>query len=137
MSWICSSCATLNSESDTACIVCGTVRGAEEVSRDGDDAPARSPMSFFRRLFSGRRRELSPAQLKKRLSRTKPWRGHKIQFLADAILENGFVRCERKKIGIVEGYEFYRADGTKQFMKKDVLIRLHLVEAEEKESSSS
>ena len=126
MSWICSDCGSLNSESDVTCTVCGKARGGEEGIRGGDASIERGPLAFFRRLFSRRKRELSPEQLKKRLARTKPWRGQAIQFQADAILEKGFVRCERKKIGIVEGYNFYRADGTSQFMKQDAVIRLLL-----------
>lgn len=56
----------------------------------------------------------------------KPWPEHNIKFDVDVIKGKGFVRSERTEINAVKGYTFYKADGTSQFIKAEMLIVLHM-----------
>ena len=57
---------------------------------------------------------------------TKPWPEHNIKFDVDVIKGKGFVRSERTEMNAVKGYTFYKADGTSQFIKAEMLIVLHM-----------
>ena len=56
----------------------------------------------------------------------KPWPEHNIKFDVDVIKGKGFVRSERTEMNAVKGYTFYKADGTSQFIKAEMLIVLHM-----------
>lgn len=51
-----------------------------------------------------------------------PWPEHKIVFDMDAIKAKGYVGFERKSMGGVNGYEFVRSNGTKQFIRVEMVI---------------
>jgi len=53
---------------------------------------------------------------------TDPWPEHKIVFDMDAIKAKGYVGFERKSMGGVNGYEFVRSNGTKQFIRVEMVI---------------
>lgn len=56
----------------------------------------------------------------------RPWPEHAIKFHTDAIAGKGYVRSEQSELSGVKGYTFYKADGTSQFIKVEVLIMLHM-----------
>lgn len=56
----------------------------------------------------------------------KPWPEHDIKFDTDVIKGKGFVRSERSEMNAIKGYTFYKADGTSQFIKADMLVVLHM-----------
>lgn len=51
-----------------------------------------------------------------------PWPEHKIVFDMDVIKAKGYVRFERKSMGGVNGYEFVRTNGTKQFIRVEMIV---------------
>lgn len=53
---------------------------------------------------------------------TEPWPEHKIKFDYDAIGEKGFVRSEQKTMGGINGYYFYREDGSGQFIRVEMVL---------------
>ena len=55
-------------------------------------------------------------------SSSDPWPEHKIVFDMDAIKAKGYVGFERKSMGGVNGYEFVRSNGTKQFIRVEMVI---------------
>lgn len=52
----------------------------------------------------------------------EPWPEHKIVFDNDAIKAKGYVGFERKTMGGVNGYEFIRSDGTRQFIRVEMVV---------------
>lgn len=52
----------------------------------------------------------------------EPWPEHKIAFDMAAIRAKGFVSFARKTLGGVNGYEFTKADGTKQFIRAEMVV---------------
>ena len=51
-----------------------------------------------------------------------PWPDHAITFNEAVITARGFVSSEQATLGGVNGYNFFRADGSSQFIKKEMLI---------------
>lgn len=51
-----------------------------------------------------------------------PWPGQHICFDPDAIRARGYVRSAQTVLGGVQGYTFYKADGTGQFMRQEMLL---------------
>lgn len=56
----------------------------------------------------------------------EPWAEHKIKFNIDVIKQRGFVRAEQTVVSGVKGYDFYKKDGLKQFIKSEILIVLKM-----------
>jgi len=52
----------------------------------------------------------------------EPWPEHRIVFDNDAIKAKGYIGFERKNMGGVNGYEFIRSNGTKQFIRVEMVI---------------
>jgi len=52
----------------------------------------------------------------------EPWEEHRIAFDTDMIKRKGYVRAERTTISGVKGYNFFRSDGAKQFIKAEMLV---------------
>lgn len=50
------------------------------------------------------------------------WPEHKIEFDAATIESKGFVKSERECLNGVNGYRFYKADDTSQFIRAEMLI---------------
>lgn len=51
-----------------------------------------------------------------------PWEEDKIVFDEAGVRARGYVGCERCEMGGVKGYSFYRADGSKQFLRAQMII---------------
>ena len=51
-----------------------------------------------------------------------PWPEHKVKFDPSVIGSKGFVRSERETMNGVNGYRFYKADGTSQFIRVEMVI---------------
>ena len=56
----------------------------------------------------------------------KPWPEHKIKFDADVIKSRGFVKSEQQTVGGINGYCFYKEDGTSQFIRVEMLLVLKM-----------
>lgn len=52
----------------------------------------------------------------------KPWPEHKIKFDTDVIKGKGYVRSEQKNMGGVNGYCFYKEDGSSQFIRVEMVL---------------
>lgn len=52
----------------------------------------------------------------------EPWPEHKIKFDVHAIEGKGFVSSERESLNGVNGYKFYRADETTQFIRVEMAL---------------
>lgn len=52
----------------------------------------------------------------------KPWPEHKIKFDTAAIRAKGYIRSEQKSMGGVNGYYFYKEDGSGQFIRFEILL---------------
>lgn len=52
----------------------------------------------------------------------KPWPEHKIKFDNKVIKEKGYVRSERKNMGGVNGYCFYKEDGSSRFIRVEMVL---------------
>ena len=52
----------------------------------------------------------------------EPWSEHAIVFVTENIKQRGFVRAEQTSLAGVKGYTFYKADGSKQFIKLEMLL---------------
>lgn len=52
----------------------------------------------------------------------KPWPEHKIKFDSAAIRAKGYIRSEQKSMGGINGYYFYKEDGTGQFIRLEMLL---------------
>lgn len=52
----------------------------------------------------------------------KPWPEHKIKFDVSVIKTKGYVRSEQTCLGGVNGYSFYKEDGSSQFIRVEMLI---------------
>ncbi len=52
----------------------------------------------------------------------EPWPEHGIVFDSDMIKMKGYIRAERTTFSGINGYNFFRSDGSKQFIKKEMLI---------------
>lgn len=53
---------------------------------------------------------------------TKPWPEHKIKFDISVIRDKGYVRSEQKCLGGVNGYCFYKEDGSNQFLRVEMVL---------------
>ena len=51
-----------------------------------------------------------------------PWPEHKIKFDNSVIESKGFVRSEREALNGVNGYRFYRADDSSQFIRVEMAL---------------
>lgn len=51
-----------------------------------------------------------------------PWAEHSIEFDIDKIKQRGFVRSEQTVMAGVKGYTFFKADGSKQFIKLEMIL---------------
>ncbi|MCR5675773.1 MAG: hypothetical protein K6G16_08700 [Lachnospiraceae bacterium] len=51
-----------------------------------------------------------------------PWPGQKLRFDEDAIRAKGYVRSVQTTLSGVKGYTFFRADGTGQFLRPEILL---------------
>lgn len=54
----------------------------------------------------------------------EPWPEHGLIFDLEKIMSRGFVSSERKEMGAVKGYNFYRADANATFFKPEMLIAM-------------
>ena len=52
----------------------------------------------------------------------EPWSDHKIKFDIDKIKSKGYVGLEQKVMGGVKGYSFYKADGSTQFIRVEMIL---------------
>lgn len=52
----------------------------------------------------------------------KPWPEHKIKFDVPTIKDKGYVRSEQKCLGGVNGYCFYKEDGSSQFIRVEMVL---------------
>lgn len=52
----------------------------------------------------------------------EPWPEHNIAFDMDAVRAKGFVGLVRKTMGDINGYEFTKSDGTKQFIRAEMVV---------------
>lgn len=55
-----------------------------------------------------------------------PWPEHAIEFDIDNIKQRGFVRSEQFVMSGIKGYAFFKADGSKQFIKSEMLVLLKM-----------
>jgi hypothetical protein len=55
-----------------------------------------------------------------------PWSEHAIRFHTDVIESKGYVRFERSELNGIKGYTFYKADGSGQFIRVDMLVMLKM-----------
>ena len=121
-----------------------TERESEElkVVFSGFDAFKESVKSFFARLSSVKRekkprpkksesvvskpaKEKKPKKAKKTLIGSPfatPWPEHKVKFDASVIERKGSVRSERESLNGVNGYRFYKADDSSQFIRIEMAI---------------
>ena len=81
---------------------------SKAISRAGEDKPGRKT----RALSIG-----TPSS-----EFAKPWPEHKIKFDTATIKEKGYVRSEQKTMGGVNGYCFYKEDGSNQFIRVEMLL---------------
>ena len=51
-----------------------------------------------------------------------PWPEHKIKLDIAAIKSKGYVRSERKNMNGVNGYLFFREDGSNQFIRAEIMV---------------
>ena len=111
------------------------------------DAFKESVKSFFARLSSVKRekkprtkkakpkksesvvskpaKEKKPKKAKKPLFGSPfatPWPEHKVKFDTSVIESKGFVRSERESLNGVNGYRFYKADDSSQFIRIEMAI---------------
>ena len=56
----------------------------------------------------------------------EPWPEHRIRFDIDAIQRMGYIRSERTVMGGVNGYTFYKGDGTNRFLRGDMVTRVQM-----------
>lgn len=56
----------------------------------------------------------------------KPWPEHNIKFDIDIIKGKGFVRSERTEMNAVKGYTFYKSDGSRQFIRVEMIIVMRM-----------
>ena len=56
----------------------------------------------------------------------EPWPEHHVAFDEEQIRKKGFVRSEQAVLGGVKGYNFIKADGTKQFINMAMTVMLKL-----------
>lgn len=52
----------------------------------------------------------------------EPWPEHNIEFDSAMMSKKGYVGCARKTMGGVNGYEFVRADGARQFIRVEMVL---------------
>ena len=52
----------------------------------------------------------------------KPWPEHEIKFDTSVIEDKGYVKSERETLNGVNGYRFYKADDTSQFIRVEMAI---------------
>lgn len=150
MGWMCPNCSNVNEESSVKCFACGVTRPSETTdafpSTKGSvvfsdfAAWKESKKQFFRRICNPLRVKRSKADTsapkkaaklsKKKKSKkwagsgdfAKPWEDHSIKFDVDIIKSKGYVRSERKELNCVKGYMFYRADGSSQFIRVEMVL---------------
>ena len=150
MNWICPNCSNSNGDDQKNCFVCGeecpkelSVKGKSEKLKSfltRFDALKISVRGFFSKLFSGKK-EKKPHTKKaepeksiysmrsKEAEKPKldsafapPWPEHHISFDEGVIEKKGFVRSERETLSGVDGYRFYRADGSSNFIRAEMAI---------------
>lgn len=52
----------------------------------------------------------------------EPWHEHSIAFVPEVITAKGYVAAAKKTMNGINGYEFIRTDGTRQFIRVEMLI---------------
>ncbi len=57
----------------------------------------------------------------------EPWPEHGITFDQDKLKSRGFISCKRATKGGINGYDFYRADGSSMFFRKEMLVSMKFV----------
>jgi len=70
-------------------------------------------------------KEKKPKKAKKPLfgsAYAAPWPEHKVKFDTTVIESKGFVRSERESLNGVNGYRFFKADDTSQFIRIEMAI---------------
>ena len=152
MSWVCPNCSNSNGEDQLECFVCGMERpgGLVEVPSEVDasetddckivfsdfEAFTESVKTLFGRKrkatvskSSGtktvsKKKERSKARKRKVFGSdfAKPWPEHRIKFDEATIRAKGYVRSEQKNMGGVNGYYFYKEDGSGQFIRCEMLL---------------
>lgn len=151
MSWVCPNCSNPNEDSKSECLVCGCPRTRVEEEAAIDCKVVYSTFSdmaeSLKNLFSAKPKpkvdkpkKIKPAKKPKEesssdsgTSKSKrkvfgssdfatPWPEHNIKFDTSAIKEKGYVRSERQTLGGVNGYTFYREDGTSQFIRVEMVL---------------
>ena len=71
------------------------------------------------------KKEKKPKKAKKPLFGSPiatPWPEHKVKFDTSVIESKGFVRSERESLNGVNGYRFYKADDSSQFIRIEMAI---------------
>ncbi|MCR5094076.1 MAG: hypothetical protein K6B72_08895 [Lachnospiraceae bacterium] len=59
---------------------------------------------------------------KEKMTFADPWPGQRIVFDPEVIRAKGFVRSVQTTLSGVQGYSFYKADGTAQFLRMETLL---------------
>ena len=52
----------------------------------------------------------------------KPWPEHKIKFNIDTIKKMGYVKSEQKTMGGINGYSFFKEDGSDRFIRVETAL---------------
>lgn len=68
------------------------------------------------------KKKAEPIVIPADVSASDPWPEHKVTFDMDVVKAKGYVGFERKSMGGVNGYEFIRANGTRQFIRVEMAI---------------
>lgn len=95
---------------------------SNKIKTASSERPPREPREPRERVKPAKR-EKTP-RVKKGFA--KPWPEHNIKFDVDVIKGKGFVRSERTEMNAIKGYRFYKANGTSQFIRVDMLVVLHM-----------
>ena len=150
MSWICPNCSNSNEDMQTSIInnkfnffisdfeaftesVKNLFRAKPAATRSGDATESVSYTTKAPKPSKPARvkPEKAPKEAKEKKPKksglfksdfAKPWPEHKIKFDTNAIKEKGYVRSEQKTMSGVNGYCFYKEDGSSQFIRVEMAL---------------
>ncbi len=77
-------------------------------------------MKYAKKLASAESVSAPPVEVVEGFA--EPWPEHKIEFIIDAIKAKGYVASAQKNMNGVNGYEFVRANGSRQFIRVEMVI---------------
>lgn len=106
----------------------GGIKGYDLYRADGNKNFMRVDMLLLMKYARKKDAKVKSAAVEASISEVfaEPWDDHSIEFDKDMLKSKGYVSSVQKMLNGVKGYEFVRSDGSRQFIRVEMIVMLKM-----------